>query len=461
MSSSPRTLESILRDITPQSLRDNDIALIGHIIRQADAEQRIQEYLRSLPSASERLDVPSMRVNTSIQDSPSNIPDESGASRIDVSDRTDWGARQRNQRSRPFSPSPSSPIRVNHDREEDRWSTAPLSSHFENPILNTHQLSNTSTSGSQSVLHHAPINTRRGTQSTRAGIQPKFRELRSPQSLLSSNRTKERMNIVESCISSSGNTVCIVGPRQFCVFRVETEATSLSGPLRCVGLFGPKSQFQYGLDKIAMTSQALTKIQGDVRLHCGAVSDTFVALGSRQFLVICSMEDRGRSVFQHDFGPDAVISKLLFDHDGQFLVAVYTIAGKGCEMAQMFTLRPPSTSDLERRFSRNDDPLAPSQKTLEWSINVVIVDGDEVTEYPLPTRDASLSFDGKKIALCSHHAQGIAVIRLLIRMDDGAWKFWGLHSLELTRDHRDSSLSGITGITLYRFILICLTVVAN
>ena len=113
------------------------------------------------------------------------------------------------------------------------------------------------------------------------------------------------------------------------------------------------------------------------------------------------------------------------------------------EMAQIYVIKNGETR--WRNASRNDAHVVGPQ-AVDWPTATILKEDDREVEYILSTREANISPDGRKIALCSYHVQGFAVIRLLVRED--SWTFWGTHQIELPSDHRDWTLPGLTGISL-------------
>jgi hypothetical protein len=255
-----------------------------------------------------------------------------------------------------------------------------------------------------------------------------------------------KRNIVSSCISSSGNTVGIISDHGFTVFAVSQDE---SRRLRCVGVIDNKLHFQYGKDPKVLKPQLLSKLKGDARFTCGAVSDEFLAIGCSNFMMVFSILQAGRCVLEHEIPFDESIwiaNKLLFDQESSILIAIFTNTVLDKEMAQFFSLKHKRSSGSETHLQETS--IKSVSESVSWSISSIVHEKDGAdAEYIVSTSCATLSADCTKLALCSHHVRGCAVIRLLIK-DHGSWRFWGAQHIVIHSDHRNWSLPGFTGVAL-------------
>ena len=260
---------------------------------------------------------------------------------------------------------------------------------------------------------------------------------------------KRRSNIIASCISSSGNTVGLVTDGDFTIFTISQEGRRR---LNCIGVFSKKLRFQYGANPMALKSQVLGKFKGDARFSCGTVSDEFLAIGGINLLMVFSISQGGRCILEHQIPFEDTLwraNKLLFDQDSTHLIAVFTNTVIEREMAQIFTLNSDhsSGSNPAEAALRGSTANFTVSESVSWRIGILVKDNGTDAEYIVSTSCSALSSDGSKLALCSHHVRGCAVIRLMITKD-GSWRFWGVQQLVIHSDHRDWSLPGFTGVDL-------------
>jgi hypothetical protein len=238
-----------------------------------------------------------------------------------------------------------------------------------------------------------------------------------------------------SCISRSGQTFGIFVETQFWVFNVHPNSTSRQ---RCVGIFSSNG-YLYGQDKHNLHE---IKVPPEIKVSgiaCAAVSDEFVAIGSGRHLMVLSIEANGKLINEPDIQADGTnwkITRLLFDKDGNELVAIFTNLSMKEEEVRIY-----SGPNYWGQLASNYDAI-------KWSMGVIVDSDYGKEEYVFSTRHAEISQDGRKIALCSHHVQGQAVIHILIK--EGAWRFWGTQQIAIhSLDNRDWNLPGFTGISLY------------
>ena len=284
--------------------------------------------------------------------------------------------------------------------------------------------------------------------------QMKFKRWKSI-SLFGANKRPTRL-VVASCISPSGRTLGVVVKNEFSVFTLPKEATD-SAALRCIGKLDRSGTFRYGLDRYGLV-QSLTKSKGKFEFARAAISDDLYAVGAEGTLMVFSISERGKCLFQYDASrrgePNWVINKLLFNSSGNILTAVLTNSVLKAEMAQIFDLASLVSPNSTSHPTVTTTSIEGLQSIVEWRTETTVnVDG-HAEDYDVPTNDAKMSHDGNKIALCSNHVNGYAVIRILVK--DRSWRLWGTEPVTVhERNAENFNLVGLTGIALYcpsRFI---------
>lgn len=255
----------------------------------------------------------------------------------------------------------------------------------------------------------------------------------------------KKRSIIASCISGSGDTIGTVAKNMFSVYTFD----GASDPIpRCEGVFD-KETYKYGQSKPHMKPQPSTKYSVKDGIFCAAISDDCLALGRGSSVMVFSLSENGRCVFQHDENspgaPNWLVSKLLFDTDGYILTSIFTNSRLNMERARVYSI----TQKARRSLSESGTTVVDTEpgSRVDWPIHIVVTtDGGHSEVCEVPTNNAAISPSATKIALCSKHAKGYAVIRVLVK--DGSWAFLGQQKVAVHGPH-DWSLQGFTGITLY------------
>jgi Tol biopolymer transport system component len=66
------------------------------------------------------------------------------------------------------------------------------------------------------------------------------------------------------------------------------------------------------------------------------------------------------------------------------------------------------------------------------------------------SRDLTFSSDGRKVAICTDHKHGSALVFILAKDEQNIWESWGSYQLVTRKlDNWDDNCFGFTGLSLY------------
>jgi hypothetical protein len=271
------------------------------------------------------------------------------------------------------------------------------------------------------------------------------------------NFSRPKLPVVATCASGSGDTIAIIEPCQFRIYRLNTNSQWSANESSCMGKL-EEGIFKFGLDKTQLTSQ--THIFGHRQeFECGAVTDSTLAIGASGCLLIFSVgpETRpGMCVFKSE-RPDRTVKTLVFDPRGTELAALFTEPGSTDETIKFYSTKP-----LTQRFA----VLAKSRKiqmTVEDLDEVCSAESNEVrlqrtrkfrdekqrTTLTYDTRGASFSSDGRRLIAFTHHVRGSVLITMLARDKQNSWQHLGTKAINIQLDRMDYSCQGCTGLALF------------
>lgn len=204
--------------------------------------------------------------------------------------------------------------------------------------------------------------------------------------------------IIASGISNSGRTIVLLASDKFWVFQLPTESD-------------PSQQRISHFD---------VPLQG-APLVCVAVHDMTVAVASTTSMSLFSVATK--KIIKTWEARDGDFHRLAFHKEGDRLFAISS--GKTDEFAELFSI-----STMSRTFIG------------KWRLHIPL----DLEALLVRTSAMCISDDGTKLAVCSHHLDGYAAVRLSYQKPDGKWDRVSLRPIQVHDVNSDKL--GFTGISL-------------
>lgn len=267
-----------------------------------------------------------------------------------------------------------------------------------------------------------------------------------------SGRSKNNTPLVATCISPSGETLALVGKYEYWVYTLAGGYQASLKP-KYKGKFESDGEFKSGLEIYDLKSQG--RIMSDQRkreFECAAISDNLLVIGASESgcLLFFSIGEgeQGRCTFKSEH-TNRTIRKLVFSLDSTELAVLFSIPSNRKEICRVYSVG---------RFPMN---IAPRTSTVPELDCLPDCDFDLDMTYQtrkIPTtlyryipRDASFSFNGRKIVICTKHADGTALVFILSKDNHNTWS-WRRDRLVMNRlEAGDMGCLGFTGVSLYFF----------
>jgi hypothetical protein len=242
-----------------------------------------------------------------------------------------------------------------------------------------------------------------------------------------------------TAISATGQKVAVLTEKRFFVFNTTPIVSFL-----CGGEFFKQTDFKYESLNRQLNSQHPTPDKFKVKEFSSvALSDSFLAIGvpGKVMVFYLNGDHAGRWVFCDSMDSGKGVERLKFSQYGNELLALLQYENDaGIDIkAKIYNAEDFPTYQLERR-----KPAPPNNFVeVQWSSD----------NMHIPSA-AAFSRDGNMIAICTTRSGPHAQIQLLKRFDSG-WKRWKVETIKVfpTDDHRDWNGDGLTGISLYLFVI--------
>jgi hypothetical protein len=262
--------------------------------------------------------------------------------------------------------------------------------------------------------------------------------------LLRINKGRGNSHLIAVCISSSCKTLAILTRSKFAVFS-SPRSNNDCDSLKCTGELS-KTSFNYGPNETYPFTQILKTSTQKTKFSAAALSDDYLCAGLEcGTIMIFSISKGGECVREiSNDSPGSAIHKMVMTTAGDVLAVILCNMSTQHEEARIYHIEnlPNGHTECRQINSTSKD------EKLDWNMRYMVTKEDKELEARYRTSDIAFSPNGKRIAICSNHVLGWALIRLLTCDPD--WRYWGEFCTKVQySDAKDRSLRGFTGISLY------------
>jgi len=265
-------------------------------------------------------------------------------------------------------------------------------------------------------------------------------------------RNRRRADLIATCVSASGEFVALVGKDDFWVYKVTNPQSDLLKP-KCRGKFEVDGQFKHGFHSYPLQTQGRIMSDGKKReFKCAAINDEFLVIGASVSgcILFFSITEAGQGKYcfklEHTH---RIIRQLFFDSDSKQLAMLFTLSESQRDICHVYSVNKTHlTSAQQRRSEGAELPLSIPDCDLELNTSYQTHSSPRVT-YKYTPRDAKFSSDGSKIVIITTHAEGTALVFILVKDDQNIWHRYRERIKTNDLDARDVNCLGYTGVSLY------------
>lgn len=265
-------------------------------------------------------------------------------------------------------------------------------------------------------------------------------------------RNKKKADLNATCVSAAGETVALVGTHEFWVYKVTEPQSELLKP-KCRGKFEDDGRFKHGFHSYPLQTQGRIMNDGKKRgFQCAAISDDLLVVGASVSgcILFFSITEAGQGIccfkIEHTH---RIVRKLFFDPESTRLAVLFTLSDVQRDICNVYSVNKfPLTASQQRKSEGPEFTL--SIPDCEFDLNTTYQTHSipRVT-YKYTPRDAKFSCDGSKIVISTTHAEGTALIFILVKDDQNIWHRYRERIKISGLDARDGSCLGYTGVSLY------------
>lgn len=282
-----------------------------------------------------------------------------------------------------------------------------------------------------------------------------------------------RLEIVSTCVSSTGRHLAIVTRNAFVVYR--TAAVQRDRQPFCMGSLANDGVICSGLD--AAQLRFVCRVDREKQrwdFSWAAINDKVLALtvagSERHYVVLISLSRETNSVAKivgQLPQSDAIVRKLLFNGMRDELTVLAHMPQSRRERLCFYDLTKlkNETTDREQTNSEGSvDVIRPQRRDtghrnvsspyfkLELETRYAVDRGHGPEWYTFKTRDAKYSPDGRKLVMCTSHTWGSALVTIVAKdprpdTSKKPWKVWGRRLITIRDlDNWDEGCLGFTGV---------------